>query len=53
MIAAVKEIAVPAPEEEDVVEVYKPEFKKLSGPTVVGRLIFRLRRRRNLLHTSL
>ena len=30
--------AVPAPEEEDVIELYKPEFKKLSGLTVVGKI---------------
>jgi len=31
------------PEEEETIEVYKPEFKKLSGLTVVVRLIFRRR----------
>ncbi len=30
--------AVPEPEEEDIVELYKPEFKKLSGLTVVGKI---------------
>jgi translation initiation factor IF-2 len=36
-VTDVKE-AVPAPEEEDVIELYKPEFKKLSGLTVVGKI---------------
>ncbi len=35
--AVVKEVAE-VPEEEDVVELYKPEFKKLSGLTVVGKI---------------
>ncbi len=34
---AVKEVTE-APEEDDVVELYKPEFKKLSGLTVVGKI---------------
>jgi translation initiation factor IF-2 len=29
------ELSVP---EEEIIQVYKPEFKKLSGPTVVGRI---------------
>ena len=33
----IKEI-LPEPEEEDVIELYKPEFKKLSGLTVVGKI---------------
>ncbi len=29
---------VAGPEEEEIIEVYKPEFKKLSGLTVVGKI---------------